>query len=212
MRGFGEAAGERWEEAIPFMERFIKYNPEVDRLGSLFLTVLYAQVGRDQEARAMLDKATKGWPATMKNVQFIMTNFNFKDLQVMERFAEGYVKAGLPGKPSGFYKRSAENRLTGEEIRELFFGRKVTGFTLATGKQWWIERSQEGKATIRDGDNADTGKSWIEEDMLCDQWDNLYENLKDCWVVYRNPEGTPEKNDEYLGAPGYGIYPFSQIE
>jgi hypothetical protein len=48
--------------------------------------------------------------------------------------------------------------------------------------------------------------------MLCDQWDNLYEGLKDCWVVYRNPEGTPEKNDEYLGAPGYGLYPFSQIE
>jgi hypothetical protein len=37
-------------------------------------------------------------------------------------------------------------------------------------------------------------------------------SLKDCWVIYRNPEGTPEKNDEYLGAPGYGIYPFSQIE
>jgi amidase len=31
-------------------------------------------------------------------------------------------------------------------------------------------------------------------------------------IVYRNPEGTPEKNDEYLGAPSYGIYPFSQIE
>ena len=83
---------------------------------------------------------------------------------------------------------------------------------MVSGKQWWIERSQDGKATVRDGDSADTGKSWIEEDMLCDQWDNLYEGLKDCWVVYRNPEGTPEKNDEYLGAPGYGIYPFSQVE
>ena len=47
------------------------------------------------------------------------------------------------------------------------------------------------------------------EDMLCDQWDNFYEGFKDCWVVYRNPEGTPENYDEYLGAPGYGIYPFA---
>jgi hypothetical protein len=211
VRGFVEAGSGRWEEAVPLVERFVKYNPKAG-FGYLLLAMLYAQVGRAQEARAMLDKGTKGWPATMKNVRFIMTLFPNKDLRSMERFAEGYVKAGLPGEPSGFYKISAENRLTGEEIRELFFGRKVTGFTLASGKQWWVERSKDGKATIRDGDDSDTGKSWTEEDMLCDQWDNLYEGLKDCWVVYRNPEGTPEKNDEYLGAPGYGIYPFSQVE
>ncbi len=211
MRGFGEAAGEKWEEAVPFIERFLKYNPKAG-FGYLMLAMLYAQVGRDQEARAMLDKGTKGLPAAMKNVRFIMARLPLKDLQVMERFAEGYVKAGLQGEPSGFYKISKENRLTGEEIRELFIGRKVTGFTPGTEKQWLIERSKDGKATIRDGDDSDTGKSWTEEDMLCDQWDNLYEGLKDCWVVYRNQEGTPENNDEYLGAPGYGIYPFSQVE
>jgi len=211
MRGFGEAAGGRWEDAVPFIERFVKYNPKAG-FGYLTLAMLYAQVGRDQEARAIFDKGTKGWPATMKNVRFLMTTFPQKDLQVMERFAEGYIKAGLPGESSGFYKISKENRLTGKEIRKLFFGRKMAGFTPGTEKQWLIERSMDGKATIRDGARSDTGKSWIEEDMLCDQWDNLYEGLKDCWVVYRNPEGTPEKNDEYLGAPGYGLYPFSQIE
>ena len=211
MRGFGEAAGGRWETAIPFMERFVKYNPKSGG-GYRFLAMLYAQVGRVQEARAIFDDSTKEWPAAMKNVRWYMSNYPFKDLQVTERLAEGFIMAGIQGEPSGFYKISADNRLTGEEIRELFFGRKVTGFTLATGKQWWVERSQDGKAALRDGDDSDSGKSWIEEDMLCDQWDNLYESLKDCWVVYRNPEGTPEKNDEYLGAPGYGIYPFSQIE
>jgi hypothetical protein len=211
MRGLGEAAAGRWEAAVPFMERFIKYNPKAG-FGPRMLAMLYAQVGRDQEARAMLDKGTKGWPASMKNVRFMMATFPLKDLRIMERFAEGYVKAGLPGEPSGFYKISAEIRLTGEEIRKLFFGRKVAGSNIITGKQWWVERSKDGKATIRDGDRSDTGKSWIEEDMLCDQWDNLYEGLKDCWVVYRNPEGSAEKNDEYLGAPGYGIYPFSPVE
>jgi hypothetical protein len=175
--------------------------------------MLYAQVGRVQEAQTMLEKRLKGWPAAMKNVRFVMSYWHLMDLQAAERLAEGYVKAGLPGEPSEFYKISAENRLTGEEIRELFFGRKVTGFKLASGKQWWVERSRDGKATIRDGDDSDTGKSWIEADMLCDRWDNLYESLKDCWVVYHNPEGTPEKNDEYLGAPGYpGPYPFSLVE
>ena len=211
MRGFGEAASERWEQAVPFIERFIKYNPEAG-FGPRMLAMIYAQVGRDQEARAMIDKGFKGWPPTMKNVRFIMSLFPNNDLRVMERFAEGYAKAGLPGEPLGFYKISAENRLTGDEIRQLFFGRKVGGSHMITRKQWLVERSQDGKATIRDGDKSDTGKSWIEEDMLCDQWDNLYEGLRDCWVIYRNPEGTPEKNDEYLAAPGYGIYPFSQVE
>jgi hypothetical protein len=87
--------------------------------------------------------------------------------------------------------------------------RRITGFNLATDKQWWIERQENGKAAIRYGGNADTGKSWIEDDMICDQLENLYENLTDCWVVYRNPEGSPETHDEYIGAPGYGVYPFS---
>jgi adenylate cyclase len=211
MRGLGEAASERWEETIPLMERFIKYNPG-SAFGYLMLTISYAKTGRIEEARAILDKGTKGWPSTMKNVRFMMTMFPYKDLRVTERFAEGYVKAGVPGGPTGFYKISAENRLTGEELRKLFFGRKVAGANMITGKQWSVERSKDGKAAIRDGDKSDIGKSWIEEDMLCDQWDNLLESLRDCWVVYRNPEGTPEKNDEYLGAPGYGIYPFSQVQ
>jgi hypothetical protein len=161
---------------------------------------------------AMLDKATEGYPPTMKNVRFMMTMYPLKDLQLMGRIAESYIKAGLPGESSGFYKISAENRLSGEELRKLFFGSKVSGSNMVTGKQWLIDRSEDGKATIRDGDKSDTGKSWIEDDMLCDQWDNLYENLRDCWVVYRNPEGIPDKNDEFLGAPGYGIYPFSIVD
>jgi tetratricopeptide (TPR) repeat protein len=211
VRGFGEAVSGRWEEAVPLIERYVKYNPKAG-FGYLMLAMLYAQLDRAQEARAMIDKGTKGWPAAMKNVRFIMSLFSLGDLQIAERFAEGYVKAGLPGEPSGFYKISKENRLTDKEIRKLFFGQQVIGFTLATGEQWRIERSKDGKAIILDGDRSDTGKSWIEEDMLCDQWDNLNESLKDYWVVYRNPEGTPEKNDEYLGAPGYGIYPFSLVK
>ena len=179
------------------MERYNKYNQA--GFGYRTLTIIYANLGREQEARSMLEKATEGYPPTIKNVRYMMTKYPLKDLKVMQRIAESYSKAGLPGKRSEFYKISAENRLTGKEMRELFFGGKVTGFNMTS------------KATVRDGDNADTGKSWVEKDMLCNQWDNLYESLKDCWDIYRNPEGTPENNDEYIGAPGYGILPFSTV-
>ena len=158
-----------------------------------------------------MDNGTEGWPAAMKNIRYFMSK-GFKDPQSIKRWAEGCLKAGMQGEPSGYYKISDKHRLTGKEIKILFFGRKVTGFDSITQKQWWIERTKNGKATIRGGEGSDSGKSWIEDDMLCDQWDNLFEGLKDCWVIYRNPEGTQEKNDEYLGAPGYGIYPFSPAE
>ena len=195
---------------MPWLERYIKYNEASS--GYRTLTIIYANIGRKQKARSMLEKATEGYPPTMKNVRFMMAMYPLKDLKVMQRIAESFSKAGLPGDPSRFYKISADNRLTGKQIKERFFGQKVSGFALDTGKQWWIERSEDGKAAIRDGDVADSGKSWIEEDVLCDQWDHLYESLRDCWDIYRNPEGTPENNDEYLGSPGYGIYLFSQVK
>ena len=211
MRGFGEAASENWDEAISYIERFIQYNPKTT-FGYITLANLYAHVGRIQDARSALEKGTKGWPPTMKSLRFVTTLLPLKDLQIVDRFAEGYLQAGLPGEPSGYYKITAENRLIGGEIRKRFFGYQAAGFTMATGKPWHIERHKDGTATIQDGDKKDTGKSWIEEDMLCDQWDNFYEGLKNCWVIYRNPEGTAEGKDEYLGAPGYGVYPFSIIE
>jgi tetratricopeptide (TPR) repeat protein len=200
----------RYEEAIPFLEKAIKFRPNAKNVYRV-LSVAYANVGRTQEARPMLDKGTEGWPAAMKNLRWYMNMAVQKEFR--DRYAEGVLKAGMPGEPSGYYKISTERKLTGAEIRKLFFGRKVTGFDPLTQKPWWIERSKDGKSTIRGSEGSDSGKSWIEDDMLCDQWDKLSEGLKDCWVVYRNPEGTPEKNDEYLGASGYyGIHPFSQVE
>ena len=70
----------------------------------------------------------------------------------MDSFAEGYLQAGLPGEPSGYYKISADNRLTGDAIRERFNGHQVTGFTMATGKPWYIQRNEDGTAIIQDGD------------------------------------------------------------
>lgn len=160
----------------------------------------------------MLDRGTEGWPAVINNLRYFMDMSFFKDPQIRERIAEAMLKAGMPGEPTGYYKISLESRLTGAEIRDLFFGQKVTGFNLLTHKQWWIERSEDGEAIIRGGEGSDSGKSWVEDDMLCDQWGTLFEGLKDCWPIYRNPEGAHQKNDEYLGVPGYKIYPFSPVD
>jgi adenylate cyclase len=211
VRGVVDVASGRYKEAIPVLETAFELNPK----GSYILRVLsvaYAHTGRLQEARDALAKATEKWPPEMKNLRAIMYLSPDSDLKRLERLAEGYLKAGLPGGSSGFYKVSPEYKLTGDKIRNLVFGSTAAGIAFRTGNQWWIKRSKDGNATIRIQEESDSGKSWIENDMVCDQWNRLFEGLTDCWPIYRNPEGRPDKSDEYLGVPDYGFYPFSLVE
>jgi len=50
------------------------------------------------------------------------------------------------------------------------------------------------------------GKSWIEEDMLCHQYEKRFEGLKHYISVFRNPEGTSQKKDEYIQLTDWTMY------
>ena len=47
--------------------------------------------------------------------------------------------------------------------------------------------------------------------MVCDQWQKRFQDLKHCMTVFRNPEGTPEMQNEYLAISDFGIHPFSPV-
>ena len=201
----------QFQEAVNLIERALKLNPKLTGLGGT-LAAAYAHLGRDQEARAALDIYRKGWGtlAANLNLQLVMYFFPYKNAEDADRFADGLLKAGLPGKPSGYYKVSEEHKLTGEEIKSLFFGRKMTGFFRK--KQWWIDRTKDGEATYRFGSKLlGIGKSWVEGDELCNQWQEkkLYDGLKYCMNVFRNPEGTPEEKNDYFSVTDWRIYPNS---
>ena len=133
--------------------------------------------------------------------------FPYKKTEDADRYAEGLLKAGLPGKPSGYYKVSEKSKLTGEQIRSLFFGYTSTG--IYRKEQWWIDRTKDGEATYRYGSKLlGIGKSWVEGDELCNQWQEkrLYDGLKYCMNVFRNPEGTLEKKNDYFLITDWRIY------
>ena len=115
----------------------------------------------------MLDKGTKGWPVSMKNVRFIMTLFPNKHLQVMERFAEGYVKAGLPGEPSGFYKISAENRLSERVPAARIPGRPDPGGRF--GRRVARRRASHAEPRLVDGVDAEIEKDADDKDVEVDK-------------------------------------------
>jgi hypothetical protein len=115
---------------------------------------------------------------------------------------------------------SKEHKLTGVKIRSLVFGRTVTGISPLTRQEWQIHRTKDGIisyqgkwpfAILTPGEN-ESGKSWIEGNMLYDQWENIFRGLKYHMDIYGNPDGTPEMKNEYFFVTDFGIFPFSPVD
>jgi TolB-like protein/Flp pilus assembly protein TadD len=198
------------EEAATSIDRAFKHNPE-RRMMAGVLAAAYGHLGRDEDARTALDNFQRGFGGTYR-LPDLMNLWPFKDPKVAERLAEGLIRGGLPGQASEYYKLYKEHKLSGEEIRDLVLGRTVTGIDLMWGQQWWLERTLDGKATYRNPVGSENGRSWIEGDTLCNQWQTFYEGLKYCFPVFRNPEGTPEMKNEYLGITDIWVISFSPVD
>ena len=150
------------EKAVTFFERSRSHLPEEPDVFS-YLVATYANLGRIQEARAELEEHTKTG-GDLITLRLWMSFLPFNDPDVAERFANGLLKAGIVGEPSGYYKVYEKNRLTGKEIEELLSGSEAG--------EWWIE-----------GDTLCSDLKWFDGYGL---------------PVFRNPDGTPEDNNEYL--------------
>ena len=93
----------------------------------------------------------------------------------------------------------------------------ITEESRAKIKRWWnnavMNSIDNVKGKVVDVEETfDTGKSWVEGNRLYNQWANLYGGLEDCFPIYNNPEGMPEKKDEYIGVAVYGFVPFSIVD
>ena len=201
------------EGAATSLKRAQEYNLQL-KWPSVLLAVAYAHLGRTEEARTAVEwrwkfLAERGFVGNyLRHMMFYMP---FKDPGVEKLFAEGFIKSGVPGKIDGYYKSTIfqNNKLTGDEIKKLVFGTTVTGFDFKSEEEWSIKRDKNGIASYRRGAVSDIGKSWIEEDRLCNQWQNLYGGYRDCAPIFRNPEGVSHKKEEYIGISAYGFVPFA---
>ena len=73
--------------------------------------------------------------------------------------------------------------------------------------QWRIGRIENGEAKFWYRSKLiGSGKSWVEGDALCNQWDKAIGGLTYCMDVFRNPQGTPEEKNEYVILTDYGIF------
>jgi adenylate cyclase len=205
------------QKAATMTERAINHNPTIaghyERLSAI-----YALLGRNQEAQAAYNKSLKAWnigrfPATLTTV---MSSFCIKDRKVADRYADGLVKAGWPGKPMEYYKIYEENRLTGEEIRSLVLGQEITIDEF--GRTYWVDHNENGR--LKDLSRLREGQWWIEGDSLCYKLEGetleyhvkgaekdlpKLKGLNDCGEIYRNPDSFPGSGKQYLYVKDYCI-------
>ena len=201
------------ERAIDMLEDAIAHDSRIYHYAAP-LAAARAYLGQENRARAALEHYRK-IRAIPPNLRDVMYFWPFRNTEVADRFAEGLRKAKLPGERSGYYRIPEMQRLTGKEIKDLLFGKTVTGFYPWTGQQEWIDRDWSGKATLRGGRNGETildkGNSAIEGDGLIDQWQERSKGLKIGSPVYKNPAGSAATKDEYIQFTDFGFWPISPV-
>jgi TolB-like protein len=212
-------------EATTILEQTEKLNPGATSGG--ILPACYALLGRDQDARDMVEMLRKKRGGRLPNMGASMFGLALGERAIVDRYAEGLLKAGYaPAKISGgYFPAYKENQLTGEEIKKLLMGSRITGID-RDGQQWWVDREKDGEFTWRGPalkdpvtqkiissptQNSDRGKSRIEGDTICHRFEKLYWGLDFCGTVFRNPKGTNESKDEYFFCNDIGFEPFSLV-
>jgi TolB-like protein/tetratricopeptide (TPR) repeat protein len=215
-------------KALTYFERARTHSPGFVSPGlSLPLAATYAQLGRDEDARAALQHYTKLWTSRAPTLRDVMKFWPFKDLVVAKRFAEGLLKAGLSGPLSGYYVVAEGDRVGGDQIGPLILGHAIRGIDPDTGSRWIQRVTDTGTARCSESEDAvkreycawhgpsvvpNKGEIWIKDEMLCDQFEVKNEVVETCFPVFRNPNGGRESFDEYLAMTDVGIYPFSPVE
>jgi TolB-like protein/Flp pilus assembly protein TadD len=209
---------EEYEEAIVSFNRSLKYDPLSDVYD--WLASAHANIGNDNDARAAFEIEKKRWlqvsgkgetgTITKLDLQPTVWSKPFKDPEATQRFVGGLIKAGWP-EPHRYYEVYKENKLKHDEIRDLVVGKTqiLAGFA---GGGWTQKFNKDGTIVYEGYGMHDTGVYRIEGDQCCTTYKKILAGLPLCDDLYRNPDGTFEKKDEYIKVNDFGMYPISYVD
>jgi adenylate cyclase len=189
---------EEFDDAVASLE---KANPEEigtdnNRRQRLYLlAAAHAHLGHTSEAAAARTELEAIGEAIGENESGLlaMHEFAFKQQSDIERLWKGLRKAGLPDFPFGM---DAKNQLTGDEIRSLIFGHEIRGRQVDPDEPYVRTTTADGVGQVSIGSSfSSAGISRIEGNLMCTLLDANVNVI--CAAIFRNPGGTPEKQNEY---------------
>ena len=201
------------QESLQLLERAIRLNPELSGSVALLQAMIYGVQGQNEEARTAYEIFLKSRMTPVRSLKDLMPYFQFADLKKSDSFAAALIKAGVPGGPTDYDRILRENLINGQQAKSLFFRRKITGTSAATGEQFWWEWAKSGEFKFIRGAYQDTGKSWVEGDVFFVQFEKQFGSLPFGMTIFRNPDGSREsKNEYYMVNDLRGITPFTPTE
>jgi tetratricopeptide (TPR) repeat protein len=133
----------------------------------------------------------------------------YKNYADVERMLDGLRKAGVPELPFGFDPKSPD-RLSGAEIKALFFGHEIQGQeVLGGGGAYWRKTEEDGSYRAMVWDKTFKGVTWLEGDIMC-----IASKTRPiaCRAVYRNPAGSFDQKNEYLYFRDIDRFEFSVVK
>lgn len=202
------------EEAVAIIVRARRHNPKQTRYAAIQAAAL-AELGRLEQAKAALEDYLSGW-TTYSALNWAMFYWPFQHPETAERLAGGLVKAGMTAPFERYFGVAVQNRLSGEEIKLLLSSKSMIGadrgyFGLWGTSEFELTRDQNMQIVKQGYLNyfRDGGKTYIENDLLCDPWRDLGDY---CVAVYRNPDGASGAKNEYVFFTLMGIFAFSVFD
>ena len=178
-------------------------------MGNLGLETLAganARLGRPDEAKAAIKTLLQRQPE-MCIAWFRVTFAHHAREQDLSDRLDALRLAGLSEWPYGIEGDPA-HQLKGEAIDASTFGHAWEGERVGSGP--FVQYVEADGAFVERGPNMQvTGAASRQGDLLCLTFPALHLGRPLCGPIYRNPTGTPDKQDEYTYLNGYEVKRFS---
>jgi len=199
-----------YEKAAELIQRSLTLNPALNA-SACYLAASYAYLGQMKKAEDAWRVFKDGFPEDMvPTAHFMYWGFPYKNQEIFDRLMEGIIKAGFSGDPSDYCKLKEQNKLSGQEISDLLIGKTMIWHHY----NWKWGRDKDGNLETPNpyGGEPLRGKSWIEADELCDQYDMLFDGTKYCMDIYKNQDDQVDSKCKYLASTDFFLIPFSVEE
>lgn len=208
LAGIAAFSLDRFEDAIASLEKADPRELHVDNQAQrlFLLAAAYAHLG-DTQALAALKAELAKWSYRELSGLRAINIFQFKQPGDIERLWTGLNKAGVPMFPFGY---ESKDQLTGEELRSLIFGHELRGRAIDTGELYTRETAADGNGRVSVGSWSYDGTSAVEGDFLCTSYDPDVVTI--CHAIFRNPQGTREKLNEYVWVTDRREFEFSVVK
>jgi adenylate cyclase len=214
LRGLAAFNEGRFEEAVQSLEKIDLSSPHTwgKFQGLQVLLSAYGHLGRAAEV-----ETTKGELLTVLSTigerhyhrLFVQRYFVFKSEGDVVQLLEGLRKAGIAELPPGFDPAS-KDRLTEDEMQFLVFGHEIKGRrTFPDLVEYRRVTATDGSTAVVIGSAPRQGRSWMQAGTLCVAYPRV---LTSCGVIFRNPAGTREQNNEYQFVFHDSRYEFSVVK